>query len=91
MLEKLEMHVVRGTVYTIFETYLPNREQKIQIEEYSSDFWVPQKTVLGPVPFTLYKKQFINSRQFWWNISFADITAILYSLLSLENLKQDIV
>jgi len=50
---------IRGTVLSWFKSYLHNRQQSVRCKSDSStpslvEFWVPQRSVLGPILFLLY-------------------------------------
>lgn len=95
LLDKLYMYGIRGTAYNLFQTYLSNRRQYVQINDIISrpeiiTFGVPQGTVLGPVLFTLYINSMLSLNTIGKIISFADDTAILYSSPTWQSLKENI-
>lgn len=93
LLSKLEKYGFRGSSYTLFETYLNNRVQKVQIGNAVScslavNTGVPQGTVLGPLLFTLYINDIFMLNSRGRIISYADDTAVIYSDNSWEGLHQ---
>lgn len=84
LLSKLEAYGIRGVPLKLFENYLNDRSQILQLNSVSSkvnltNFGLPQGTVLSPLLFLLYVNDMLllkipNCRA----ISFADDTALLF-------------
>lgn len=59
LLTKLELNGIRGPVFNIFKSYLSDRKQCVRVESHTSDllstnYGVPQGSILGPTLFQLY-------------------------------------
>ena len=59
LLEKLQHYGIRGTAHQLFKYYLENRQQFISVSRLESElasvnYGVPQGSVLGPLPFSIY-------------------------------------
>ena len=61
LLQKLERYGIRGNILQLMKSYLLDRQQKVRLQNESSDYGkitigVPQGTILEPLLFILYKR-----------------------------------
>ena len=84
LLKKLEKIGFRGTSQKLMESYLKNREQRVEIDGVMSDsatteYGIPQGTVLGPILFNIYINDLLKLPSEGKIVSFADDTVIMYT------------
>ena len=95
LLRKLEFYGIRGLALTLMKSYLTNRQQFVQIDNYKSSFrpiyhGVPQGSILGPLLFLIYINDIIYSSNILNYTLFADDTCLVYSDKSLDALIQNV-
>uniref|UniRef100_A0AAX7V8P7 Reverse transcriptase domain-containing protein n=1 Tax=Astatotilapia calliptera TaxID=8154 RepID=A0AAX7V8P7_ASTCA len=82
LLKKLEKYGFRGVVLEWLKSYVGNRQQYVQINEYKSNLMdiacgVPQGSVLGPKMFIMYLNDICRVSEILKFVIFADDTNIL--------------
>jgi hypothetical protein len=84
LLEKLQHYGVRGKSLALFESYLSNRAQAVEVNGKMSEngiikHGVPQGSILGPLLFLLYINDISQSSDILKFFLFADDTTVFYS------------
>ena len=92
LIQKLNFYGIRGTANKLFESYLSNRTQFVQIRNSVSEVaeikhGVPQGSVLGPLLFILYINDLHLAIKHSKTFHFADDTCLIYSNKSLKHLN----
>ena len=84
LIEKLKYYGVKGQALSLFDSYLSNRSQVVEVNGVISDkgnikHGVPQGSILGPLLFLLYINDISESSRVLKFFLFADDTTVYYS------------
>ena len=85
LLNKLKYYGARGTSLALIKSYLTNRYQYVQFENYDSELLeivtgIPQGSILGPLFFSVFINDLVNSSNKFQFLMYADDTTIYFSL-----------
>ena len=91
LLHKLELYGIRGIVLKLFESYLSNRKQYVEISKCKSQqgtisCGVPQGSILGPLLFILFINDLSKVSKVLHCTMFADDTSLFLSHINYRDL-----
>ena len=90
LLDKLKHYGINGKYIQLFESYLSNRQQYVEIDNIKSNTLrmttgVPQGSILGPLLFIIYINDFPKFSNMFNFTPYADDTTLLSTLGDFEN------
>ena len=96
LLNKLKYYGVRGTSLALIKSYLTNRYQYVQFENSDSELLeivtgIPQGSILGPLFFSVFINDLVNSSNKFQFLMYADDTTIYFSLDKFPGENREIV
>ena len=103
LINKLKFYGITGTPLKLVENYLRNRHQFVAFKNINSDLQeirtgIPQGSILGPLFFSIYINDLINSSNIFNYLMYADDTTLYFNLedtpqldLLLNNIKIELV
>ena len=95
LLEKLKYHGIRGLPINCFKSYLSGRYRCVEINNAKSDnkpivCGVPQRSVLGPLLFLIYKNDIYKSASKVYFHLFSDDICLFYSNKSYKKIETEV-
>ena len=85
LINKLKFYGITGTPLKLLENYLRNRQQFVAFKNINSDLQeirtgIPQGSILGPLFFSIYINDLINSSNIFNYLMYADDTTLYFNL-----------
>ncbi len=95
MLKKLNYYGVKNVSLDLIESYLRHRYQYVQYNNYNSNMLeistgIPQGSILGPLFFSIYINDIVNTSEIFSFLLYADDTTISFNLEAFPILNREL-
>ena len=92
LINKLKFYGITGTPLKLLENYLRNRHQFVAFKNTNSDLQeirtgIPQGSILGPLFFSIYINDLINSSNLFNYLMYADDTTLYFNLEDVDSVN----
>ena len=92
LINKLKFYGITGTPLKLLENYLRNRHQFVAFKNINSDLQeirtgIPQGSILGPLFFSIYINDLINSSNIFNYLMYADDTTLYFNLEDVDSVN----
>ena len=94
LINKLKSYGIAGTPLKLLENYLRNRHQFVAFKNINSDLQeirtgIPQGSILGPLFFSIYINDLINSSNIFNYLMYADDTTLYFNLKDIDSVDMN--
>ena len=94
LINKLKFYGITGTPLKLLENYLRNRHQFVAFKNINSDLLeirtgIQQGSILGPLFFSIYINDLINSSNIFNYLMYTDDTTLFYNLEDIDSVDMN--